>query len=135
MSIKLTTLKRDIKRQNEGDWIPIPELTDAGTGEVPEFLVRGNNYGPYQLARQQVMQKFMRRGQVLPPPDVSHRDYGKCVAQHLLLDWRNVAEPFSRELAQELICDPASPMQDYVLRCSFEVAEVEQEFTKEASGN
>lgn len=117
--------------------MPVPELTDPVTGEMAEFLVRGNNYVPFQNALSQMSAKQARRGPNAAPvsADVMHRDFGRIVAQHLLLDWRGISEPYSRELAEELCCRYDSPLQTYVTTCAREVSDIGMEFDSSAAKN
>jgi len=134
MAVKFASLRRDLKKQNDGDWVPLPELMDPKTSEIPEFRVRGFNYGPFQMARSALIAKLSnRRGP--SDPVKTHADEGRLMAQHILLDWRGAAEPYSDRLALEMLTDYASPIQDYVRRCALEVAEVETEYTTDAEGN
>lgn len=137
MAVILSKVRRDTHREDDGAWMPVPELIDPATGEVPDLLVRGNNYVPFQNALSAMNAKQARRGPNAPPPDAKqmHRDFGRIVAQHLLLDWRGIAEPFSRDLAEELCCRYDSPLQTYVTNCAREVAEVQMEFDSAAAKN
>lgn len=136
MAVKLGSLRRDIKKQNDGDWVQLTELMDPRTQEIPEFRVRGINYGPFQIARSNLVTKMIRRYGTRPvPPEESHRDEGRLIAQHILLDWRHADPPYDSALAEEMLTDPAHPLQDYIRRCAAEVAEVEAEFTVGAMGN
>jgi hypothetical protein len=136
MALQLKSLKRDLDKQNEGAWIPLPEFVDPDTGEVPELLVRGINYSHFQTARAGMLQRFARKYQMRPVPhEEAHEADGKLLAKFILLGWRGIAEPYSKDFAEEMLCDPASPMQDYVRRCSIEVAEIDAEYAASAEGN
>lgn len=137
MAVKITSVRRDHKREDEGGWQSVPEMIDPDTGEIPEFLVRGNNYVPFQNSLAMMNAKQQRRGINAPQlsTDQLHKELGRIVAQHLLLDWRGIAEPYSRDLALEVCCDYTSPVQGYVLSCAREVAEVSMEFENSVSKN
>lgn len=137
MAIILSKTRRDHKKQEDGDWVEVPELTDPQTGEVPAFLVRGVSYRHFQTALNAMNGRYRRRhgADGNAPPEELQRDMGRIIAQHLLLDWRNVSEAYSRELAEELCCDPDSPVQTYILRCAQENAEISMAYDSAAEGN
>jgi hypothetical protein len=137
MAILLSKVRRDATKQEDGAWVEVPELTDPQTGEVPAFLVRGVTYRHFQTALNAMNGRYRRKygAEGNAPPEVLQRDMGHLVAQHLLLDWRNVSEPYSRDLAEELCCDIDSPVQTYVLRCAQENAEIAMVYDTAAEGN
>jgi hypothetical protein len=137
MAIKLSSIRRDVARETEGDWVEIPELIDPATGETPAFRVRGLGYGPFSLAVSAMRGRLQRRygAPESIPNDAFHREHGKLLAQHILLDWRGVSEPYTRDLAEEILCDPASPVQLHCIRCSSELSEVAQAFDSDAAKN
>jgi hypothetical protein len=136
MAVKLGSLRRDIKKQNDGDWVPFSEYMDPKTGEIPEFLVRGFNYKPFQIARSNIIAKLTRRyGQKPIDPEESHREEGRIFAQHLLLGWRNAEPPYDRDVAEEMLCDISCGLQDMIRRCAIEVDQMEAQFTSDAAGN
>jgi hypothetical protein len=136
MAVKLGSLRRDIKKQNDGDWIQVAELMDPKTGEIPEFHVRGINYSPFQMARSNLIGKLTRRYGTRPAPiEETHRDEGKLMAQHLLLGWKNADPPYDPDVAEEMMCDAACGLQDIIRRCAIEISEMETQFTSDAAGN
>jgi hypothetical protein len=137
MALVISSLKRDHKRQDDGDWVPIPEWIDPETGEVPEFHVRGITYTHFQNALSILNAKNTQRGGQNAPVEVrrAHREFGRIVAQHLLLDWRGIKEPYSRELAEDLCCNYESPVTNIVTRCANEIAEVKMEYDSAAAKN
>ena len=78
MAIILSKLKRDAKRQDEGDWVSMPEMMDPETGEIPDLLVRGQTYSHFQNALSQLNARQAQRGPNAPPVDArkAHRDFG-----------------------------------------------------------
>jgi hypothetical protein len=63
MAIKLSSARANVQRENDGDWVDIPEWPGV------EFRVRGYAYGPFQNANGLVvtgagirflLMKFMR---------------------------------------------------------------------------
>jgi len=105
MAIKLNSLKADMRRINDGEWVTIDELPD-GDGGFVQFKVRGNAYGPYQTDLSNVRMRWSRKyesKQLATPPEVLSRDLSHLYAKHLLLDWKGFDEPYSMELAEEML--------------------------------
>jgi hypothetical protein len=139
MALIISKVKRDTRREDDGAWMPVPDadLIDPVTLEVPELLVRGNLYIPYQNALSAMNFRHGRRGPNAPPipADQHQKEFGKIIATHLLLDWRGISEPYSRELAEELCMSYDSPVSGWVLYCAANVAEVAKVFDSATAGN
>ena len=131
MAVKLASLKANLPRENDGDWIQIPDLLGV------RLLVRSFHYGPYKTALAQVQQRFRRKyGYDGAPDDVAAREAGKLYADHILLGWEGLDVPYSRETALEVLTDPAHrAMRGHVDYASAKVAETSAEFIEDASGN
>jgi hypothetical protein len=134
MAILFSKLSRDVKKQNEGDWVSIPELIDPDDGKIPEILVRGNTYPPFQNALSQMNARQQRRGGQ-PDAETMHKEFGALIAKFLLLDWRNVGEEYSRDLAEAACTNYLNPLMGYVLRAASEVSEVTLAFDGAAAKN
>lgn len=105
--VKLGSLKADLRRESEGDWVVIPpEL--IGDGEGVRLKVRALTYGPYRMAVDDLVQKWGRKYQGKGAPrDVAYEADGELLAKYILLDWDGLDEPFSKGRALELLTDPA----------------------------
>jgi hypothetical protein len=106
--MKLSSLKVDIVREEEGDWIDIPDLPGVS------LKVRSTNSKGYSMALSLRSQKFARKYGSRPiPPEESLKANGSLLAEHILLDWKGLTEddgtteiPFNKELAAEYLQNP-----------------------------
>lgn len=136
MPVKLGSLRADMKRVNDGDWVEIPDLPD-GEGGTVALKVRGFAYGPFQVENSIVRGKWARRYENRNepvPPDIASRDLAHLYAKHLLLDWRGFDEPYSRELAEEMIAAPGE-FFGHVLYAIQQVSRTDAEFVEDAAKN
>lgn len=129
--IKLSSLRADVQREKDGDWVDIPELPGVA------LKVRGFAYGPFQIARDIVQARWVRKYQRDPvPPEVSYPENAKLYADHILLDWRGFDVPYSRETALETLLDPGfRDLHEHIRYAGGKLAQTETEFVEEAGGN
>lgn len=133
MAVKLGSLAANLRRENDGDWIDIPDLPGVS------LKVRGGAYGPFQAAKSIVDQRFARKwlakGDPVPQ-DIAYKENGKLYADHILLGWAGFDEEFSPGRAYEALTDPAMrAMHDHVRYAMTRVAETEAEFVEDAGKN
>lgn len=131
MTVKLTSLAADLKKEAEGDFIDIPELPGVA------LKVRSLQTSAYAVARDVMTQKHRRKHQGKPvPPAEFSRDFGKLAADHLLVDWKGFDQPYSPELARELLTDESfRQLLNYTVWAAAKVGEAEIEFIEEAEKN
>lgn len=131
MTIKLESIKADLKRENEGDWVDIPDLPGV------RLRVRSHNYGPYKIALSKSLQRLVRRhGREQIPDDVALMAGGSVYADHILLDWEGFDEPYTPETARAVLMNPAyRELQAHVRYAAAEIAKIEAQFVEDASGN
>jgi hypothetical protein len=130
--VKLSSLKADVEKQDEGDWQPIPELTGV------KVKVRSLRSPKYQFGatpiRQRHVRKFGENGTV--PNAEFAKSYGRLVADVILLDWDGFDEKFSREKALETLMDPGyAEVLGYIIAAAGRVAQGEVEYVEEAAKN
>lgn len=130
MTVKLSSLRADMRRQNDGDWVEVPALPGV------ELKVRGLNYGPYQADLSQVRARWISRYRGIDgvPPEVVTRDLGRLYAKHLLLEWRGFDEPYDADTAEEMLTSPGA-FFGHVAEAAAEVSRTETEFVEDAAGN
>lgn len=131
MTVKLSSLRANLKRETDGDWIDIPDLPGVA------LLVRSFHYGPFQAAKQQIEQKWARqyagRG---APPEIVFRANGRLYAAHLLLGWRGFDQPWNEAVAEETLTDPEfRELHEHIRYASNRVSEIETEFVEAAEKN
>ncbi len=135
MTLKLSSLKADLSREHGGDWIPYKQVDWP---EPIELKVRSLLYPPYQAARSALLQKALQRSQAGREMDDDERrvEIARLLADHILLDWRNIDVPFSRDQAFEALSDPAyRELVVAVESCASRLAQVNAEFVEEAAKN
>ena len=136
MAVKLDSLRTDMRKVNDGEWVDIPDLPDGDGGTVA-FKVRGFAYGPFQAENSIVRGKWARRYENRNepvPPEVSTRDLARLYAKYLLLDWRGFDEPYSPDLAEEMLASPGE-FFGHVLYAIQQVSRTEAEFVEDAAKN
>lgn len=131
MAVKLGSLAVDLKREQEGEWVDIPELPGV------KLLVRGFGYGPYQMAKGQIEARWVRKfGRDPVPTEISHRENGKLYADHILLGWDGFDEPYSDERALDVLTDPAfREVHDHIRYAGQKIMQSEAEFVEDAAKN
>ena len=137
MAIKLNSARVDLKREREGEWVDIPDWPGV------RLKVRGFNYGPYIVAKNQVDLRNHRRyfsKQRDIPQDELFRTNGQLYLDHILLDWSGLDDddgkpiPFSR--AEEYLLDPAfRVLHDHIRYAGGLVGEVEIELSQDTAKN
>jgi hypothetical protein len=137
MGIKLDSLKADPVRDQEGDWIDIPDLFDPEAKKCARLKVRSLDFAPYTIARGLLQQKFARKyGRRPVPPNILTTEYGRLYADHILLDWEGFDEPYSADLARERLTDYAyRRLVGYVEYAAAQLAEDNADFGEDAAKN
>jgi hypothetical protein len=130
MAVKFASLASDLKKEDDGDWIEIPDLPGVS------LKVRSFNFGPYRIARDQLIQRTARKyGRKPVPPEENEIEFGKMYAQYLLLDWKGFDIDYSAAAAREALSDPAfRDLRRHVEYAASQVAQAEVEFVEDALG-
>lgn len=131
MTVKLSSLRADLTREAEGDWVDYPDWPGVA------LHVRSLQTPAYRIARDQAAQRAARkhRGKPIPPDEVA-RTAGTLYADHILLGWRGLDEDYSPERAREVLTDPAyREVVGAVEWCAARVGETDAEFVEDAAGN
>jgi len=131
MPIKLQSLKADLARENEGDWVEIPELPGV------RLKVRSFHSPAYKTARDLAVQRLFRKfGKEPVPPETLAKEYGRLYAEHILLGWDGFDTAYTPELALELLADPAwRALFAAIEYAANKLADVETEFVESAEKN
>lgn len=131
MTIKLSSLKADLVREERGDWVEFPDWPGV------EFKVSSLLLPAYTVARDLLMQKLSRQHKGKPiPRDVMTTELGKLYAKHILHDWRGLDVAYSPETALEILSDPEyRAVVAAVEWCAAKLSDVEAEFVEEAGKN
>lgn len=131
MTVKFASLKVDLKREADGDWVDIPELPGV------RLRVRSLQTPAYQVAADLLRQKHQRKyASQRVPPEVWSRDFGGLLAEHILLDWQGFDVPYADELARETLCNPEyRELAGHVLWAGSTLGAAEIEFVEQAAKN
>ncbi|MDO1582431.1 hypothetical protein [Rhizobium oryzicola] len=131
MVLKIASLKANLARENNGDWIEYP------LWEGVEFKVSGFRKPEYQAERDRIFRKLARDHKGKPVPvDVQRAALGPIMAKHLLHDWKGLDEPYSEDRARELLSQPEYRVfYDAVEWCCNEIASVDAQFEDDAAKN
>lgn len=101
--VRLESLKADLQKEREGDWIKAVDLDPA-----IRWFVRSTNYPAFRLARDVEMKKLGEKyGSDPIPDDVNAEIMGKLAVEHLLLGWEGLDAEYSPEAAAEILTDEA----------------------------
>ncbi len=131
MTIKLSSAKVDLTKEDQGEWMPAADLPGV------EFLVSSLQTPAFVTARDLLLQRWARkyRGQPVPV-DVRHDEMGKLVAKHILHGWRGFDEEYSAEKGEATLRDRSfRTVLSAVELCAAQVGEANIAFVEEASGN
>jgi hypothetical protein len=130
--IKLSSLKANLDKEREGDWIPAPEI-----GDGVAFLVRSTNYPAYVTARDEASAKLTKKyGTERVPDEVMAKANGEIIADHLLLGWRALDEEYDADLARDVLCDEAHrTVRTGVLMAATKVGREEVQFVEDGAKN
>ncbi len=128
----LSSLKTNLQKEREGDWIPAPDVAPD-----VKFHVRSVNYPAYTVARDEALQKLSKKydGERIPD-DVLAKENGELLATYLLLGWAGLDEEYSPDLALEVLTDESHrAMRNGVLLAATKVGRHEVEFIGTAAKN
>jgi hypothetical protein len=130
--LKLSSLRVDIKREREGEWVTSKQF------EGISYQVRSTNSPEYVSAQQ----KSLRAIQVLIrdnkpiDQDKLHADEARIVVQYLLLAWKGLDEEFSEEVALTELVEPAArPLLNDIIECASRVGRNELEYIEQDAKN
>lgn len=107
-AVRLSSLKADIQKEREGDWIAAIDIDPS-----IEWLVRSTNYPPFRIARDARVAKLVRTHGDKIPDEVSAEVFGKLAVEHLLLGWKGLVDDdekeilFTAEMAADVLTDDA----------------------------
>lgn len=135
--LKLSSIKVPRNRVEQGDWIEYTPWASVDGKIKPRFRVSGISSTAYRRATEEASKRFAMKykGETIPD-DVLHRRNAELIAEHLLHDWEGLDEPYSADLAEQLLSDrDYEPLANAVVWCARKLEEVNVEFTEEAEKN
>lgn len=133
MTVLLESLRANISRETEGDWVEIPDVPGV------RLRVRSLNAPAFRVARDQALQrlaaKYPRGGGVEAEEEV-FRLHGRLYAEHILLDWEGLDEAYAPARAFEILTDPSFRMvQRCVEYAAAKLAEIEVRYLEDVAKN
>jgi len=131
MTIKLASLKANLERETDGDWVEYPDWPGVA------FKVSSLHAPAYETARDLLISRLARIHKQKPiPRDERAEEFGKLYAKHILHGWRGLDVEYTPERAVEVLCDPAYREVVSALEwCAAKIAELQVEFTEVAAKN
>lgn len=145
MTIKLSSLAADLKRERDGEWIEPKEWPGLNPERPADmvalpglaFHVRSTNHPPYVTARQAELEQVRQdypTGAI--PPDVMARIEGRLSVEHLLIGWRGLDVAYSPEAARDaLAAEEHRVLRAMVFWCAGRVGRRRIEFEEGAAKN
>jgi hypothetical protein len=132
MAIRLKSLKADLNKEREGDWVSYPDFGDPDVA----FKVRAMTNPDFQAKfDREVMKLAQKHGQSVPR-DERDRALGQLMAEEILLDWRGLDEPYSPEMAMDLLTDPAyRELRVAVESCAMRLTRLKVDFVETEGKN
>lgn len=137
--VKIASLRADLKREAEGDWVPFP---DWGGGV--QFNVSSLHLPAFQTARDDLLMRVARQanqpkpktGEEAPPKIDLKVELGKLYATHILHGWSGLDLEYSPATAMEILSDPEyRNIVAAVEWCAAKLSEVNVEFIEDEVKN
>lgn len=131
MTIKLSSTKADLRREEKGDWIDFDEWPGVA------FNVSSLHLPAYQTARDLLFKRLAKiyKGVTIPQTVLS-AELGKIYAKHILHDWRGFDKPYSEDLAIEMLSDPEyRNVVAAIEHCAGKVSDLDIQFVEEEVKN
>lgn len=137
--LKLSSIKANLKRQHEGDWIAY----DPWPGV--RFKVSSFTSPAYRHAAQIMAEKIAKDHK--PTSELTLEDFtlrdklmhernGDLLAEHILHGWEGIDEEYSEELARERLTDPEFEALNLAVRsCAIKLSDINAEFVGQVEKN
>nr|WMC97949.1 hypothetical protein RAR13_04330 [Aminobacter aminovorans] len=131
MTIKLSSLKADLAREEKGDWIDYPDWPGVA------FNVSSLHLPAFATARDLLLQRMAKKhGRKPVPREEMTAEFGKLYAEHILHNWRGLDVEFGPDVARETLTNPEfRNVVAAVEWCAAKVSDVDIEFVEDASKN
>jgi hypothetical protein len=131
MTVKLSSLRADLAREEKGDWIEFPDWPGV------EFNVSSLHLPIYQTARDLLFKRLAKiYKKAAVPTSIMTTELGKLYAKHVLHGWRGLDVEYSPERATEILADPEyRNVVAAVEYCAGKVSEIDVEFAEDETKN
>lgn len=139
-TVKLDSLKSDLTKEREGEWIVLQGL---GLGLIAPDLpgvmlkVRSLNYPPWLAAQDAATRRIKKiHGDDYIPEDLTIEVYAPLWAEFLLLGWEGFEVEYSPQEALEALLDLGHRrLRAYVIACAQKCGQREIEYVKDVEKN
>lgn len=129
--VKLTSLRRDLAREDKGDWVDYP----AWGGDVA-FNVSSLERDEYLVAYAAMMKALHKEHGAKIPSSAFIRAHGQLYSDHVLHGWRGLDVEYSEETAERYMTDPEYvTLINAVEFCAKKLTNVEAELIEVAAKN
>ena len=131
MVVKLASLKADLAREAEGDWIDYPDWPGVA------FNVSSTRSEPFITERDLFLKQMAARNKPLAPGDPEMaRGIGRLYCQYVLHGWRGLDVEYSKDVALETLTDVAyRDVLTAVDWCALKLSQISVEFVDAAVKN
>lgn len=131
MTVKLSSLKANLAREIDGDWVDHPKWKGV------RFNVSSFHKPSYKTARDSLNQRLVKNyGGSLPDMDVLRPHYAQLYVDELLHGWEGFDVPYTPEGAVQILSDPAyREVFDAVEWCAGRIATIDAEYVERTGKN
>jgi hypothetical protein len=131
LALDLNSIKRDFKREDEGDWVDYPDW------EGVRFKVRSFSFPPYQAAHTRMLRRLSKEAKGKPIPERALLvEQGALIADHLLSGWEGMVQPYAVDTARAYLTDPEfAELIGAVTWCCNKLAETNAKFVEDTEKN
>lgn len=129
--VMLSSLKADLAREKNGDWVPYPIWKGVA------FNVSALTNPEYETARDLMFKRLAEiHGDERIPREVLSVELGKLYCEHILHGWRGLDIEYSPETALNTLGDPEyRAVVSAVEFCAAKLTDIEPKFAKAEEGN
>lgn len=131
MALDLNSLKRNLQREDSGDWVDFPDWDGVA------FNVSSLSLPEYQAAHSRMLKRLVKAYKGQPIPErIMLKETGTLLAEHILHNWRGMIQPYTPEAAQSYLTNPEySDLIGAVSWCANKIGEVDAKFVEDTAKN
>lgn len=131
MTIKLSSLKVDIAKEQGGDWIDYPEWPGV------KFHVKSTMAAEFRAVYNRSIRTLTKKykGKDIPLSE-AQAELGRLYHKHILIGWDGLDTEFSETAALEVLTDPGyRNVFSAIEWCASQVGQADTEFVEDAAKN
>lgn len=131
MTIKLSSLKADLKREAEGDWIDFPDWVGVS------FHVASPLAPAFATARDLKLQELSKRhkGKDIPTAEADAAN-ADLYATYILKGWKGLDVEYTPDMGREICTKPEyRNVFNAIIWCSGRLSRIEEEFVEDETKN